>query len=550
VGTTPLPQLDPSWRNLDGDGLKKLRSQILVESRQTGKNGMEAWRTVEKALEIDQTLQEFAAAGIRCTYHACDVTDRTAMNRVLDEVRRDGPIQGIIHGAGFAQDQRYDRKTPKVYESCIGAKIDGAANLMELTRQDPIRYFAVFSSISGRFGANGQTDYSSSNDMLSKQMDRFRLERPEVHAVAFQWHAWGGAGMAMRPENRLGLEMVKIAFMPPDEGVGHLLNEFRSNERESEILITDQMYFRHFFPHGDVVKTCLGGGHETRAFPLASRWEVTPEGRQVTLDLPLDPTTDPFLLEHLLQGRPILPVVIGSEALCEAARALDPRQVVVGLRNLQALNGLRFHTDQPLVARVKAERGARGIECSLTCDFRTRDGRLVEADRKYLAATLDVARAPRQIDIARPQPPAGEWKPIQYVGRDAAVYHGPPLRALQSIQVLPDGAWGKIRVPELADLAGPNHPTKDWNLPSAVLDACLYASAVCAWFSVEPAPNLPLSLGHLRLGAMPQPGDECLLRVKLLGREGRQVKFEFTLWAPDGRVILDAQDYRVTYLGA
>ncbi len=39
--------------------------------------------------------------------------------------------------------------------------------------------FIGFGSISGRFGANGHTDYSLANDMLCKQMDWLRNMRPK-----------------------------------------------------------------------------------------------------------------------------------------------------------------------------------------------------------------------------------------------------------------------------------------------------------------------------------------------------------------------------------
>ena len=50
-------------------------------------------------MEIQQNLARLSDAGVRATYHACDLADRAALARVLDEVRQaDGPIVGVIHG--------------------------------------------------------------------------------------------------------------------------------------------------------------------------------------------------------------------------------------------------------------------------------------------------------------------------------------------------------------------------------------------------------------------------------------------------------------------
>ncbi len=204
-------------------------------ARRAGQNPLEAWRDTEKALEIDSTLRRMTAAGVTATYHSCDVSDRAALARVLARIRQlDGPIEGVLHGAGVGKDTRFDRKERKNVEQCIRAKTDGAAALMELTQDDPLRYFVAFGSISGRFGANGHTDYSLANDMLAKQLDWFRRQRPECAAVAFHWHAWGDVGMATKPETKLALELIDMQFMPAHEGVQHLIAELEAALRRAK----------------------------------------------------------------------------------------------------------------------------------------------------------------------------------------------------------------------------------------------------------------------------------------------------------------------------
>ena len=63
---------------------------------------------------------------------------------------------------------RFDRKRPDKVEQCLSAKIDGSIALMDATRNEPLEFFIGFGSISGRFGANGHTDYSMANDGLAK----------------------------------------------------------------------------------------------------------------------------------------------------------------------------------------------------------------------------------------------------------------------------------------------------------------------------------------------------------------------------------------------
>ncbi len=200
LGTQPLPAIPAAWRDLDDQALRELKAQVMTSARAAGQNPVTTWQDTEKALEIDRNLRHFAQLGIEAHYHSCNVADRDQVAKTLERVRAiSGPIHGVLHGAGIGKDARFDRKQPEKVNQCIGAKVDGAWSLIEATWQDPLEAFVGFGSISGRFGANGHTDYSLANDMLCKQMDWLRSARPEVHAIGFHWHAWGDVGMATKP---------------------------------------------------------------------------------------------------------------------------------------------------------------------------------------------------------------------------------------------------------------------------------------------------------------------------------------------------------------
>ena len=90
-----------------------------------------------------------------------------------------------MHGAGIDRSCRFDRKQRDVVLQTIGAKVDGAANLMALTRRDPIRHFIGFGSISGRLGSLGQPDYCLASDMLCKLIGAYRRELDSTEPLPF-----------------------------------------------------------------------------------------------------------------------------------------------------------------------------------------------------------------------------------------------------------------------------------------------------------------------------------------------------------------------------
>ncbi len=76
-------------------------------------------------------------------------------------------------------------------------------NLARLLRPEALRFTAFFSSIAGRFGNEGQSDYAAANDALNKLavwLDR----RWPGHVVSINWGPWSGLGMVSELEGHLG----------------------------------------------------------------------------------------------------------------------------------------------------------------------------------------------------------------------------------------------------------------------------------------------------------------------------------------------------------
>ena len=168
-GTAPVPAADAKWRGLDQAQLKDLKRQVAIEAREAGLSPTSEWARIEKAIELDANLKQFDEAGLDWQYHSCDITNREELAKTLDAIRQQhGPIEGILHGAGVEAACRFSAKKADSVRLTIASKCDGASHLVELTRNDPLRYFVGFGSTSGRFGGLGQADYSLASDSAGK----------------------------------------------------------------------------------------------------------------------------------------------------------------------------------------------------------------------------------------------------------------------------------------------------------------------------------------------------------------------------------------------
>ncbi len=543
LGTAPAPALQPGIRERGCENRSQLRRDVMLSAQQAGLNPIETWRDTEKSLEIDMTLVECAQRGIEAIYYSVDVSDAAAVSEIVSQVRKThGPIRGVIHGAGAGQDSRFDRKRPDKVEKCIRAKVDGCMALAAATVDDPLEWFVGFGSISGRFGANGHTDYSLANDMLAKCINRLSSDRPSVRCVTFHWHAWGDIGMAAKPEAKLALEMIGMQFMPAEEGLQHFLNELEFGGDSPEVLITDRNYVRKFFP--DVERTTA----TSHTLPI-----LDSTGKSATRDVAnhvvtLDPVTDRFLKEHRINDRPTLPFVVALEMMAEAALLSSGNGFVTKCTSAQALQAIKFVTDDAMAVEVNATDPTGQLNhWTIKADLRRKDGRLVEEGRTYFEAAFVTSPTAVVPNTSLPLDRAWNFHAIDYLPPGAVVYHGEPLQALREIAIAPGEAMGRIAAPSPAHLGGENRPLSGWVFPCAAMDAVLYAAATLAYHE-SGKPSLPVSFEEIQIGRQPDPGEPLITHIRAIQSDERGMILAADLAGQNGDLILSLHCYRINWI--
>ena len=106
------------------------------------------------------------------------------------------------------------------YDLVFDVKADGWFNVLHAARRHAARRDVAFSSVAGRFGNAGQTDYSAANDLLCKSCSAACAARVRTCArIAIDWTAWAGIGMATRGSIPKMMEAAGIDMLPPEAGV-------------------------------------------------------------------------------------------------------------------------------------------------------------------------------------------------------------------------------------------------------------------------------------------------------------------------------------------
>ncbi|MFI8356845.1 SDR family NAD(P)-dependent oxidoreductase [Streptomyces cyaneofuscatus] len=161
----------------------------------------------------------------RAEYLSADLRDPGQTEAVTAVVREKyGRIDGVIHAAGVLRDGLLVNKTLDDVRAVLTPKILGAVNLDLATREDPLDFFAVFSSVVAVSGNAGQTDYAAANaylDACTAERERLRVSgQRSGRTIAIGWPLWEAGGMTVADSGSSVFRQDRGVFpLPSREGI-------------------------------------------------------------------------------------------------------------------------------------------------------------------------------------------------------------------------------------------------------------------------------------------------------------------------------------------
>ncbi|WP_158273911.1 type I polyketide synthase, partial [Micromonospora sp. RP3T] len=139
---------------------------------------------------------ELTDLGAHATIHACDITDRDALAAEIAAIDSDHPLTAVVHTAAVLDDATVTALTPDRLHPVLTPKADAAWQLHQLTQDQPLSAFVLFSSLTATLGAPGQGNYAAANAFLDALAVHRRAEgRP---ATTIAWGPWAEASAITR----------------------------------------------------------------------------------------------------------------------------------------------------------------------------------------------------------------------------------------------------------------------------------------------------------------------------------------------------------------
>ena len=504
---------------------------------------------LERSVAAQAAIDAVHAAGGTPHYFSVDLVDHAAVAGVIEQVRlRSGRIDVLLHAAGLERSHALPDKDPKEFDVVFDVKADGFFNLLHAIGDMPLGAAVAFSSIAGRFGNAGQTDYASANDLLCKITSSFRTTRPATRGIAIDWTAWGGIGMASRGSIPKIMELAGIDVLPPETGTPVVRRELTAGATHGEVVIGQRfgVLMQELDETGGldvsaaerVLKSSTTGG------PMVGKVASLCLHDGYTIETTLDPRVQPFLHDHQIDGNPVLPGVMGIEAFAEAAVCLLPGWQVEAIEDVKFLAPFKFYRGEPRVVRIEMRIHPAGEE--LVADCRLVGERILSGQNEAQLKTHFTARVRLAKHAAEGPQQAESVKPAgAMVGRSEIYqlyFHGPAYRVVEK-------AWwdGKRVVGLMARNLPPNHSPAELPLAIAprLIELCFQTAGI--WeMGVQSRMGLPLRIAEVSLFRTPSTDDRALYAV--VTPDADRTSFNVDVLDAKGNCCLRLTDYQTVAL--
>ena len=428
-----IQEKTPLWASMNEAELAALKKQMWEElkadttQRATPVLLERAFGKVKDSVTLYNNLQKLRELGSEVEYYHCDVLNSSMVKEVCTKIKaKNGRVDGLIHFAGLERSKLIYDKDPAEYYRIFDVKASSFVTFLENNIVRNGGFFAFASSIAGKYGNLGQSDYASANDYLAKSA--LSLTNQGYRAVSIAMSAYKNVGMGVRAGVETFLRANGVDFVDPEDGMQLFLDEIVYGD-VAEMILTGSLGLLDWDGQVrlDMDEIVPQGGEETPksddsdkgnggpSAPVAvQEAPVAPESATVASVAPVvqpNPSeanhflskivsqtpqeihtekefnleSDPYLADHAIEGTPYVPGVMGIETFVETATALGGK-VPQGLKDVHFFLPIKLLRNRPQAVRVIGKNENGEISMEIESDFINSKGIKMGNTRRHFTA--------------------------------------------------------------------------------------------------------------------------------------------------------------------
>ena len=353
------------------------------------------WQKYTRSMDVYLTLDRIEKTGNKARYHSVDVMDRENMIALGKSLKR--KITGVIHGAGLEDSKLVADKGHDIFDRVVRVKLDGWKSLMaaaESSGTKSLKFAACFTSVAGRFGNGGQTDYAAANCVLDAEMARLTASG-KCRAVAIGWTGWKDVGMATRGSIEAVFAAAGIETLDVTTGVDIFVDEALAGGKR-RVLACGSLGLMDRFdsfrePPLRLPSEMSAIIADPTRFALIDKVIALDEHTSLLTETTLSTELHPFLVDHAIDGVPYHPGVMALEMFAENALLLKPTTCLAGFENVSFGLPVKLLKDEIKVRVVAEYNNSDGdihwVNCKLVSDLMNSKGEIF-GEREHHSATV------------------------------------------------------------------------------------------------------------------------------------------------------------------
>ncbi len=504
-GRTPLaPEEAVSTRSLEGAPLK-LELLRLNPALKHPRDLEKAYRALLSQREIEATFRSLRDLGSEVVYEAVDVSRDEHLSAAFASLRSRYPIiRGVIHGAGVIRDKFIVDQSPAELQEVLDTKLRILPYFEELAKA-ATSWVVFFSSSTARMGRKGQGAYGLANEILNLTSAYFS-SKLSCRTIAMNWGPWDG-----------GMVHDGLKKLFASEGLG-TIPMAAGSDLQTYILERPQ----------------LGSG----------QWLVLGEGGQKIVrphlsgsfgNISVSVRTTPMLLDHVINGRAVVPVALLLEWLAENARLRFPTRKFAGVKSFRLWKGIVLSSESEVRVAVEVRETSAG----------SYEGRVWSRNAK--GSTDFHASAVLELYTEFPTGEVEAFVPHEKTLTETIrpydiLFHGPSLHYIERVLESTPERW-------VAEIRLHGDPT-DWNIRRSfeaqgpLLDAIFQGAIV--WVAVERgARGLPSRFTRLEYFE-PWSTQEAILEIRIRAADSYSLQADAYIWKRNGELIARMTGFEAT----
>ena len=273
-------------------------------------------------------------------YYSCDLSDSVKTKKTIKEIiKNHGKISGILHGAGISNYALFQDMEKSSFDRCLAVKVGSLLDILSVCDTKNLKFVHLISSVLAKTGMRMQADYTFANSWLDYLC--LLLNKMNVSTKSIGYTVWNETGMGKKDNVIDYLKSVGVVPLSTNDGVEAYKNIIFS---DSKISVVTGRLAQHLEANLYPEYSSLNSSKNTRIIRFIPKTEIVTQTK-------MSINQDCYLLDHVVNGAVVLPIVFILELLSKNAVLIAGSRKLREIKNIEIFSPVIFSDASPVELR-------------------------------------------------------------------------------------------------------------------------------------------------------------------------------------------------------